>query len=486
VTTAVELLNQFFDAGSWRSWDGPVTDPPAAVADPAYARALAAARERTGLTESVVTGEGLVGGTRVAAMVTEFGFLGGSVGVAAAQRLVAAVRRATAAGLPLLASPASGGARMQEGTPGFARLAGVVAALGVHVAAGLPYLVYLRHPTTGGVLASWGSLGQLTAAEPGALVGYHGPRVAAALTGAELPAGVQTAEHLAERGLLDAVIPAPALGRLTARLLLLLRPPEASVTAPDGEKEVLAAELPAYEVVARSRRPDRPGTVALLTAAGEAIRLADPGPGLVLALARFAGAPCVLLGHDRRGPAVGPAALRGAHRGLRLAAQLRLPLVCVIDCGGAELSAAAEEGGLSAETARMVAALAELPVPTLSLLLGEGAGGPALAWLPADRVVAAQHAWLAPLPPEGAAAIVGGDPAALAGAQRIRAVDLLAAGIVDRVVPERPDASEEPLPFLRRVGTTLAAELAQLQAGLAGRTVDRRVERLMTGVPPAG
>src|SRR5262249_3149058 len=221
-----------------------------------------------------------------------------------------------------------------------------------------------------------------------------------------------------------------------------------------------------WQVVEWSRRPDRPGVAALLTAAGEQVTLlADPGPGLALALARFGGAPCVLVGQDRRGPAPGPAGLRGARRGLRLAAQLRLPLVSVVDTGGAELSPAAEEGGLAAEIARSVAELSAVPVPTLCLLLGQGAGGPALAFLPADRVVAAQHAWLSPLPPEGAATVLHRDPgraAELAGQQRIRATDLLAAGLVDRVVRESGDAAGEPAPFRRRVGAVLAAELSGL------------------------
>jgi acetyl-CoA carboxylase carboxyl transferase subunit beta len=203
----------------------------------------------------------------------------------------------------------------------------------------------------------------------------------------------------------------------------------------------------------------------------------------VLALARFGTEPCVLLGQDRRGPAVGPQALRSARRGLRLAAQLRLPLVSVIDSGGAELSVPAEEGGLSAQIARTAVELAALPVPTVCLLLGQGAGGPALGWLPADRVLAAQHAWLAPLPPEGAAAIMRGDPVELAAAQHIRATDLLAAGIVDRVIPERPDAAEEPLPFLRRVGDALAAELAGLST-VDPDGVAARAAQLAAGPPP--
>lgn len=460
--TALELLDLVFDAGTWSSWDTPAADPPGI--DPAYARALAAARARTGLDESVLTGEGRIGGRRVAAVACEFGFLGGSVGAVAAARLAAALARATAEGLPVLASPASGGTRMQEGTAAFTRLVAVSAAVGRHVAAGLPYLVYLRHPTTGGVFASWGSLGQLSIAEPGALIGYHGPRVSAALTGAEFPAGVQVAENLCAHGLVDAVVPPHGVGAMARRALDVMCAGTPDEVPPPGQAAL--PDVPAWEVVERSRRPNRPGVVALLTAAASQVTtLADPGPGLVLALARFGTAPCVLVGQDRRGPAIDPDGLRAARRGLRLAAELRLPLVSVIDSGGAELSQRAEEGGLAGEIARNVADLVALPTPTVCLLLGQGAGGAALAYLPADRVVAAQHAWLSPLPPEGAAAILhrdAGRAAELAGAQGIRAADLLAAGVADHVVPEHPDAADEPLPFLHRVGSVLEAELAGL------------------------
>ena len=147
------------------------------------------ARARTGLDEAVVTGEGRVHGRRVAVVACEFGFLAGSIGVRAADRLVRAVERATDERLPLLASPTSGGTRMQEGTVAFLQMVKITAAIGRHKAAGNPYLVYLRNPTTGGVLASWGSLGHVTVAEPGALIGFLGPRVYAALYGGEFPAG---------------------------------------------------------------------------------------------------------------------------------------------------------------------------------------------------------------------------------------------------------------------------------------------------------
>jgi acetyl-CoA carboxylase carboxyl transferase subunit beta len=171
---AREALAALLDAGTFRSWD---TEPADVRPDPAYAADLAAARERTGLDESVITGEGRVGGHRVAVAASEFGFLGGSIGVAAGQRLTSAAERATAGRLPLITLPASGGTRMQEGTVAFLQMVQITAAVTAHQAAHLPYLVYLRHPTTGGVLASWASLGHVTLAEPGALIGFLGPRV---------------------------------------------------------------------------------------------------------------------------------------------------------------------------------------------------------------------------------------------------------------------------------------------------------------------
>ena len=136
-------------------------------------------------------------------------------GVQAADRLVRAVERATDERLPLLASPTSGGTRMQEGTVAFLQMVKISAAIGRHKANGNPYLVYLRNPTTGGVLASWGSLGHVTVAEPGALIGFLGPRVYAALYGAEFPPGVQTAENLHEHGLVDAVVAPDAIAEVS-------------------------------------------------------------------------------------------------------------------------------------------------------------------------------------------------------------------------------------------------------------------------------
>ena len=324
------------------------------------------------------------------------------------------------------------------------------------------------------MFASWGSLGHVTAAEPGALIGFLGPRVFQALYDQPFPADVQTAENLAARGIIDAVLPPEQLRVLAERVLRVCAARDVPARPePEPEPEPVASREPAWASVVATRDPRRPGVRELLRfGASDVVRLNGTGegeadPGLVLAFCRFGDRGCVLLGHDRRNAGAMAAGLREARRGMRLAAELRLPLVTVIDTAGAVLSRAAEEGGLAGEIARCLVDLVTLSAPTLAVLLGQGTGGGALALAPADRVVAAEHAWLSPLPPEGASAIVYRDTVhapELAQRQRVRSTELRADGIVDRLVAERPDAASEPVAFSRRLGVVVAAELARLEA----------------------
>jgi acyl-CoA carboxylase subunit beta len=472
--TADQLRDAVLDGGSFVSWDSePVTLP----VNESYARELADARAATGLDESVLTGEGRIFGRRVAVVVCEFDFLGGSIGVAAAERITAAVQRATTERLPLLASPSSGGTRMQEGTVAFLQMVKIAAAVRLHKQAHLPYLVYLRNPTTGGVFASWGSLGHVTIAEPGALIGFLGPRVYELLYGEPFPAGIQTAENLQRHGVIDGVVALEDLRATLDRALTVIANAPEPPPAPQPPEPI--PDVPAWDSVVASRRPDRPGVGHLLRhgatdrvlLSGEQGVGAPPARGgaatTLLALARFAGQPAVVLGQQRAtGGLVGPASLREARRGMALAAELRLPLVLVIDTAGPALSVEAEQGGLAGQIAQCLAELVTLDTPTVSVLLGQGSGGPALAMVPADRVLAALHGWLAPLPPEGASAIVFRDTAhaaELAAAQGIRSADLLASGIVDVIVPEHPDAADEPVAFSQRLSSAIAAEVHALR-----------------------
>jgi len=466
--TARELIDLVLDEGSYESWDEPVDI--SSHAD-TYQDELRAAAEKAGTDESVLTGRGTVNGRPVALVVNEFQFLAGSIGVAAAERIANAVRRATAAGIPVVASTASGGTRMQEGTRAFVRMIEITRALMEHRAAGLPYLVHLRHPTTGGVYASWGSLGHVTVAEPGALVGFLGPKVFEALNGRPFPPGVQTAENLAAKGVVDAVVAAGDLRWLFDQALQVLVDPPTPSTQERRAPVPLGTEGPsAWDSIERTRAPGRVGVRDLLKyGAAGTLRLRGTDEGerdetVVVALTRLDGIPCVLVGQDHTRQTattpMGPAALREARRAMRLAEELRLPLVTVVDTPGAELSPAAEERAIAGEIARCIATLVTMTVPTVSVILGQGCGGGALALLPASTVIATEHAWLSPLPPEGASVIRHGtvDHAAeMAASQGVRALDLLAGGEVDVVVPEHDD--DTPADLAHAVAAEIGSRL---------------------------
>ena len=492
---AHELVDIVVDDGSFVSWDTTPITPAGGISEE-YAAELAAAGEKSGVDEAIITGEGMIEGRRVAIVAGEFRFLAGSIGVAAAQRLVDAIERATLEGLPLLAGPASGGTRMQEGTIAFLSMVKITNAVMAHRRAGLPYLVYLRHPTTGGVFASWGSMGHVTVAEAGSLIGFLGPRVFEAIYDEKFPENVQTGENLHKHGIIDAVISPERIQATVSRVLDVLMgskelPPR--VADPDTRPAVADPNSSAWEAITRSRNADRPGVRDLLrTAANTVLPLNGTGqgekdPGLLLALAKFGSAPCIVLGQDRfrqdsRAP-MGPAALREARRGMRLAAELDLPLVTVIDTPGAALSKSAEEGGIAGEIARSLADLANLDAPSVSLILGEGSGGGALALIPADRVLSAENGWLSPLPPEGASAIVHRTTERapeMAQSQGVHAPMLKATGVVDRIIAEEPDASLAPLDFVSRVGATLEYELIELMREPSDRRLARRMERYRT------
>lgn len=471
---AHDLVNRVVDPGSWQSWDSPI-DISSYPDD--YREAVLRARERSGLDEAVITGAATIEGRTAAFIIGDFRFLGGSIGRDTSLRIEAAVQRATAEGLPLIASTSSGGTRMQEGTPAFVRMVSISEAIIAHKDAGLPYIVHQRHPTTGGVFASWGSLGHITVAEPEAMIGFLGPRVYEVLNNQPFPEGVQVAENLVNHGIIDAIVRPEELRQVAAIALRVLTPVDLGEPREKGDPAPPAPRTgPVWDAIEATRRDDRPGLREVLRyGATDVLTLsgtgAENGPGLLLAVARLDGLPCVIVGQDRHiqmnGGRLGPAGLRAAQRGIRLAEMLGLPLVCVVDTPGADLSPEAEEGGLAGEIGRTLAWLSRTTVPSVSIILGQGTGGGALAMLPADRIIAMENGWLSPLPPEGASAIVfkNGDHAAeLSEAQRVGAHELLADGIIHRIVPEPVDPAADPRGFALAVVAAVTEELREVAA----------------------
>lgn len=492
--TASQVIEAVVDDGTFISWDSTPTQPDG---DSSYFADLDTAQTKSGTDEAVITGEGRIRGRRVALVVSEFHFLAGSIGQAAVERVVASVRRATAERLPLLAGPASGGTRMQEGTLAFLGMIAITDVIRRHKEAGLPYLVYLRHPTTGGVMASWASLGHVTVAEPNALLGFLGPRVFEALHGQPFPAQVQTSENLFRNGLIDAVVTVEELPELIDRALRILTQTGDTTVCNDdyssGPRKQLSNRLPspphkasAWDSILISRDALRPDSRMILSAADDALPLNGTGQGekdprLLLALARFGRQSCLLIGQQRPrhadSAAPGPAALREARRGVHLAERLNLPLVTVIDTLGGELSKEAEEGGIAGEIARSLNDLIGVRTPSVSVLLGQGTGGAALALLPADRTIAAEHAWLSPLPPEGASAIIHRDvdhAPEMAESQKVSVPWLSEFGLVDRVYREDPPAATSPRQFCEGLAAAIEDELSRARQVPDGERLDRR------------
>lgn len=213
-------LSSVLDPGSFRELFTKVSaaDP---LAFPGYREKLSAAQRRTGLSEAVVTALGTIDGRKCVVGVLDSRFLMGSMSAAVGEKLTLAIEYAGKSRLPLILFAASGGARMQEGILSLMQMAKTSAALARYAEKGLLYISVLTDPTTGGVTASFASLGDIILAEPGALIGFAGPRVIRQTIGETLPEGFQRAEYLEEHGFVDAVVPRGQMRETLSRLLRL-------------------------------------------------------------------------------------------------------------------------------------------------------------------------------------------------------------------------------------------------------------------------
>jgi acetyl-CoA carboxylase carboxyl transferase subunit beta len=219
-------LGQLLDEGTFEERDAGLVslDPLGFVDQKAYPDRLAAAQLATGLRDAAVWGFGRIEGQRVAILVMDFGFMGGSMGAVVGEKVARAAEGALAARVPLVVVSASGGARMQEGTLALMQLAKTMAALERLRAAGVPYVSVMSDPTTGGVFASYAVMGDINLAEPNALIGFAGARVGAGTIGQELPPGFQRTEFLFRHGFVDRIVARPDLRRELAQLLRFLAP----------------------------------------------------------------------------------------------------------------------------------------------------------------------------------------------------------------------------------------------------------------------
>ncbi|MEU9507195.1 acetyl-CoA carboxylase, carboxyltransferase subunit beta [Micromonospora sp. NPDC048170] len=458
--------------------DDPVRDPLAFADSRVYPDRLAAARNATGLDEAVVCARGTIGGVPVLVAVMDFGFLGGSLGAVVGDRITRAAEAALAERTPLIIVTASGGARIQEGVLSLMQMAKVSQAVAALDDAGLLTVSIITEPTFGGVAASFATCTDVLIAEPGARMGFAGPRVIEQTVRERLPDGFQTAGFLLDHGMVDMVVPRGDLRAVLGRLLAVTRPAVPAEVADVVVRDPAALpETDAWDVVRAARDPERPTTVdhagALLDGFVElhGDRLAGDCPAVVGGVGILRGRPVLLLGHqkghttreliERRFGMASPEGYRKAARLLRLAAKLGLPVVTLVDTPGAYPGVAAEERGQALAVAEIIKQLCSLPVPVVSVITGEGGSGGALAFAVADRVLCRADAFYSVISPEGCAAILWKDAAAApqaARALRLGARHLLASSVVDGVLPVPAD----PAAAVAAVGDAVAVALGTL------------------------
>lgn len=470
-------------------------DPLQFIDRKSYRLRLVEATRQTGLREAVTTGLCRIGRRPAVLVVFDFEFLGGTMGSVVGEKVANAFEHATRRRLPLVSVSASGGARMQEGMLSLMQMAKVSAAAARHDRAGLAFISILTDPTFGGVTASFASLGDVIIAEPGAQIGFVGPRVIEQTTGATLPLDSHRAETLLQAGMLDLIVPRQQL-RETVTYLITHLSPAAGPTARPGElpEPLKGSRLPAWERVRLARHMSRPTTsdyIALMTQGFVELhgdRQGGDDPAVIGGLAQLDGQTVAIIGHERGGTPdlqiahrrgmAGPEGYRKALRLMRLAAKFRIPVVTLIDTPGADPSYESEHRGIAQALAHNLAEMAVLPTPTVAVIVGEGGSGGALAFGVADRVLMLENAIYSVISPEGAAAILYRDvdkAEALSEALKITAHDLLRLGVIDAVVPE-PDGGAH-LDHAAAAATLrqfLAAALRELRRIPPSRLLDRR------------
>lgn len=448
------------DEGSFEEWDSNLQggNP---LEYKGYEEKLEKLQEKTGLSEAVITGKAKIDGRETAIGVCDGRFLMASMGEAVGEKIARAVERATEERLPVILFACSGGARMQEGIVSLMQMAKTSATLKHHSDAGLLYISILTDPTTGGVTASFAMLGDVILAEPKALIGFAGPRVIEQTIGQKLPEGFQRAEFLLEHGFLDAIVERPQMKAVLSKILALHengkgtdfnRKECAQDLVADGRKE---EKLTAWQRVELSRRKDRPvGSDyidALFTDFVEfhGDRYFADDKAIIGGVARFHGMPVTVIAQakgrntkeniERNFGMPKPEGYRKALRLMKQAEKFARPVICLVDTPGAFCGLEAEERGQGEAIARNIYEMSGLKVPVVSIIIGEGGSGGALAMATADEVWMLENSIYSILSPEGFASILWKDSSKAkeaAEVMKLTAENLKAQGIVERVFAE--------------------------------------------------
>lgn len=523
---AYKRIEMIADEGSFEEWDmdlDGMDGPPDPLQFKGYSEKIKKLREQTGLKEAVVTGRVKINGKQAVIGVCDGRFMMASMGYAVGEKITRAVERATNEKLPVILFTCSGGARMQEGIISLMQMEKTSAALKRHSDAGLLYVTVLTDPTTGGVTASFAMLGDIIIAEPQALIGFAGPRVIEQTIGEKLPEGFQRAEFLLEHGFVDQIVKRENMKPVLGRILKMhdhVHPdcrkgkevrksdrtepiPKAGMTEKKAGKKAAEQEpwseksLTAWERVCRSRSKERPVGKDYIDILFEDFvelhgdRYYRDDPAIIGGIAYFQGI-CVTVIAQAKGRTTkenlernfampSPEGYRKARRLMKQAEKFHRPVINFVDTPGAFCGMEAEERGQGEAIARNLFELSGLKVPVLSVVIGEGGSGGALALAVADEVWMLENSVYSVLSPEGFASILWKDSSRSAEAakmMKLTAADLKKLGVIERVFPEPQNFSVltmKPTAELLRAG--LAEFLTKYQKLETKDLLEGRYER---------
>ena len=517
---AYKRIEMIADEGSFEEWDmdlDGMDGPPDPLQFKGYSEKIKKLREQTGLKEAVVTGRVKINGTQAVIGVCDGRFMMASMGYAVGEKITRAVERATNEKLPVILFTCSGGARMQEGIISLMQMEKTSAALKRHSDAGLLYVTVLTDPTTGGVTASFAMLGDIIIAEPQALIGFAGPRVIEQTIGEKLPEGFQRAEFLLEHGFVDQIVKRENMKPVLGRILKMhdhVHPdcrkgkevrksdrtepvPKAGMTEKKAGKKAAEQEpwseksLTAWERVCRSRSKERPVGKDYIDILFEDFvelhgdRYYRDDPAIIGGIAYFQGI-CVTVIAQAKGRTTkenlernfampSPEGYRKARRLMKQAEKFHRPVINFVDTPGAFCGMEAEERGQGEAIARNLFELSGLKVPVLSVVIGEGGSGGALALAVADEVWMLENSVYSVLSPEGFASILWKDSTKAAQAakvMRLTAADLKEMGIVEKVFAE-------PEHFTVETMSNIADELEKNIEGYLEEYANKDIQELV-------
>ena len=517
---AYRRIEMLVDEGTFEEWNQHMefSNP---LDFPGYEKKVQAAREKTNLDEAIVTGKGNIGGYPAVIGVCDARFMMSSMGHNVGEKITQAVERATREKLPVIIFAASGGARMQEGLVSLMQMAKTSAALKKHHEAGQLFISVLTDPTTGGVTASFAMLGDIIIAEPKALIGFAGPRVIEQTIGQKLPEGFQRAEFLQDHGFVDMIVERKDQKQVISQILALHQQDlsffqngvkimrerivsEAGASAEDtagnvkkNEEKRSLTERSAWDTVLLSRKSDRPTALDYIDALFDGFmefhgdRYFKDDGAVVGGIAYFHGMPVTVIGQQkgkntkdnirRNFGMPSPDGYRKALRLMKQAETFGRPVICFVDTPGAFCGLEAEERGQGEAIARNLFEMSDLKVPILSIVIGEGGSGGALAMAVADQVWMMENAIYSILSPEGFASILWKDSKKAPEAakyMKITAADLYERGLIERIIPEGENFSLDELPSAAACMDEAMAEFFENLEGEDGQVLaENRYQR---------